>query len=109
MTTKPESRLQRKIHQTLEKEIGGFWFKVHGGPFQRSGLPDLIGSVDGLFFGLEVKCPDGDEPTPLQKKTLKQIKEKGKGIAVVVTSPQEALDIVQSVRQLSKRGRRKSY
>ena len=50
-----EKFLVKKLRKKLEGTVGGFWFKSHGGPFQLVGLPDLIGCVEGLFIGIEVK------------------------------------------------------
>ncbi len=100
MSKKPESRLQTKIQKALKEAFPrSWWRKIHGGQYQRKGIPDLLGCVPdsngiGRFFGLEVKCPDGDPPTDLQKTVLKQIKRAGGG-SCVVTSPEEAIDAVR--------------
>lgn len=97
MATKPESRLQRKIRKELEKEVGGWWVKIHGGPFQAAGIPDLIGCVEGLFFALEVKTPEDTRgASEIQKATMKKIRHKGKGVTCVVESPEEAIEVVRS-------------
>ena len=70
--------------------------KIHGGPFQSAGIPDLVGCVRGLFFALEVKLPGTGKISPIQKVTIKKIKEKGEGVACVVESPEEAIDVVRS-------------
>ena len=69
----PESRLQSKIRKALEDKVGGFWFKMHGSLFQMVGLPDLIGCVEGLFFGLEVKTDKG-RPSKTQLVVLELLK-----------------------------------
>lgn len=95
MSTKPESRLQTKIQKALKQAFpGSYWRKIHGGQYQKKGIPDLLGCVQGRFFGLEVKCPDGDPPTDLQKANIRQIKKAGGG-SCVVTSPEEAIDAVR--------------
>lgn len=94
MAKKPESRLQKNIRSALEKELGGVWYKIHGGPFQHSGIPDFLGCVDGLFFGLEVKVPGRGKLSELQKIEIAAIKLAG-GVAGVVTSPQEAIKLVR--------------
>jgi hypothetical protein len=95
MTTQPEARLQRRIRKALEEYFfGSFWFKVHGGPYQSAGIPDLLGCVDGRFCALEVKVPGGKGATRLQLATIDKIRKAG-GIAGVVTSSQEAIDLVQ--------------
>lgn len=61
MGNQPESRLSLKIQKALKAEYGRqlFIFKIHGGPLMMSGLPDLVGVVQGRFFALEVKMPQG--------------------------------------------------
>jgi hypothetical protein len=56
-----ESHRQRRIRKALRKRFGEHskFFKCHGGPFTEAGLPDIMGGVHGLFFGFEVKEPDG--------------------------------------------------
>lgn len=102
MAKKSESRLQLRIRKSLEKEVGGFWWKVHGGPFQVAGLPDLIGSVEGLFFGFEVKTDTGST-SKLQDYTLEVMRKKGGAHVHVITTPEEAVRHVQ--RALGKAGR----
>lgn len=72
---------------------GSFWWKNHGGAYSRAGIPDICGSVEGLFVGLEVKMPKG-KLTELQKRTLNEISQAG-GLAEVVYSPEEAVGIVR--------------
>lgn len=106
MAKKRETRRQQRIQKRLKKEYAGhiFLFKVHGGPFQRAGLPDLIGTVYGMFFGFEVKELDG-EPSALQIETLKDIEAAG-GIAGLIEEPEDAIYLVERARRLSKkRGR----
>ena len=97
MGKKPESRLQNKIRQDLEKEFpGSWWRKIHGGPYQKKGIPDLLGCVEGNFFGIEVKCPKGSPATDLQQAVLKQIDKAG-GCSCIVTSSKEAIDVVRRI------------
>ena len=73
---------------------GSFWTKIHGGAYQQSGLPDLIGCVEGVFFGIEVKMPGKEDTlTKLQNHTLEQIIEAG-GLALVATDPKKTADTV---------------
>jgi hypothetical protein len=95
MTTKPESRLQRGIRKGLKREVGGWWRKIHGGPFQAAGIPDLLGCVQGRFFAFEVKHPDqNSETSELQKKNIREIRCNG-GTAEVVESLEEAVCFVR--------------
>lgn len=93
MAKKKESGLQRRIRAALEKEVGGFWFKVHGGPFQVAGIPDLLGCVDGYYVSVEVKVPGSGKTSDIQDATIDKIKAAG-GIALVATSPSEAVFLV---------------
>lgn len=84
-----EADLTKKIMRKL-KGRGGFWVKVHGGPFQVTGLPDIIGCYKGRFVGLEVKVPGRESTlTPRQSLILSQILAAG-GIAQMITSVEEA-------------------
>jgi len=86
-----ESVLTKKILKALESEVGGWWMKVHGGPYQAAGVPDLLGCVNGKFIALEVKRPGNRRGlTPLQAEVISQIKENG-GVACKVESVREAL------------------
>lgn len=97
MAKQPESRLQQKIQKALRREVGGWWFKVWGGPFMPAGIPDLIGCVDGLFFAFEVKLPKkSSKPSAIQLETIRDIVMKGGGVATIVRSEEEAVEIVLS-------------
>ena len=86
---KPETRLLKKILASVVSEFPGFYFKVYGNAYQRKGLPDIIGCYHGSFVAIEVKMPGG-KLTELQADALDQIKKHG-GIAIVATSPDEAI------------------
>ena len=106
MVTKPESRLQRRIHRALEKRFNAKFFKVWGGPFMDVGLGDLVGCIDGLFFMLEVKRDAKDsEPSEIQLETLAQYRKAG-AFACVIVSVAEAFAVVRAAKRLSKEGRR---
>jgi len=92
----PESQLQAKIQKALRGEFpNSLFFKTYGSPFQRKGLPDIIGCVNGIFIGIEVKVPRKENTlTELQKDTLDEIRKAG-GIAFMTTSVEHA---VQSLK-----------
>lgn len=89
-----ESSLTNNIKKKLKKEVGGVWIKVHGGPRQRKGLPDLHGTVEGFSIWIEVKVP-GNSPTKLQEETIKELNEKGKALAFYTTSVEDAVNKVK--------------
>jgi len=76
-------RSERAIQADIVKHLraSGAWvFKVHGGPMQLKGVPDLVGCLpDGKMFALEVKRP-GERLTPIQAHIIEQIKAAG-GVA----------------------------
>lgn len=89
----PETRIVRRIIETLEQWPRVWLFKVHGGPYQAAGIPDIIGVIDGRFVGIEVKAP-GKTATKLQELVIRRIQQAG-GIAGVATSVEEAIQIAK--------------
>ena len=91
----PETKLQRRIQRALKDMWPDGWaFKVHGGPFQQVGLPDLIGCIQGRFVALEIKHPDEDHPvSPIQTAVMSRLLKAG-GIIAVVESVDQALEAV---------------
>lgn len=86
-----ESAIVRSILAEL-KPLG--WFvKIHGGPYQSAGIPDIIGVMGGRFVAIEVKRP-GEVPTPIQRLVMRRIAEAG-GIVGVATSVAEARAIIE--------------
>ena len=59
--------------------------KLHGGPYQVGGLPDLVVVLRGRVFFIELKRP-GERPTPRQGVTLARIREAGAGSTVLYTN-----------------------
>jgi len=77
----PEGKLTRKIKLHLKKKK--VWhLKVHGGPMQMAGVPDLLLCVKGKFVALELKAP-GKKVTRLQQHQMERIKDSG-GLAYVI-------------------------
>lgn len=81
MAATPESKVKAKVVAQL-KELGAYWFTPVTGGFGKSGVPDIVGVLDGTFFGIECKA-GGNRPTKLQMMNLQQIKDAG-GIALVI-------------------------
>ena len=87
-----EANLVRRIVKALkEKYPEDTWWKIHGGPYQERGIPDIIGCHRGRFIGLEVKLPENKKRlTKYQARQIHLIFEAG-GYATSVTSVEEAL------------------
>lgn len=80
------------------KKYGVQWvWKTHGGPYQTSGVPDIlcIAPKSGRFIGIEVKRPNGyGKPTELQLAQIDKINAAG-GVAGIATCEEEALALVR--------------
>jgi len=77
----PEVKVKRAVVQQL-KALGAYYFYPVTGGFGGSGVPDIVGCYNGLFFGIECKA-GSNKPTALQQKNLSDIKASG-GIALVI-------------------------
>ena len=77
----PEAKVKKKVVEQLKQLCAYYFYPVTGG-YGRSGVPDIIGCYEGLFFGIECKAGK-NKPTPLQEKNLKEIRTAG-GIDMVV-------------------------
>lgn len=90
------------IVTAIRKNYPTAWiFKVVGGPFQMSGVPDLLVCVEGLLVGLEVKFQRPGESrnaalsrvTQRQAAVIRDIRAAG-GTADAVLTPHEALSVI---------------
>ena len=101
MAATPEKKVKDKVTKTLREE-GVYYFlpATHG--FGRSGVPDIVCCVSGMFLGIECKAGK-NKPTLLQVRELEAIRTAG-GMAVVVN--EENWDMVRPLLQQlsSKRG-----
>lgn len=112
---KPETKLQGKIKKHLKNTFGGVWYKIHGGPFQRSGIGDIIGCCQGYYFNLEVKQNKSGskyEPTEIQQRCIDEVNNNG-GCGACVKSTEQAEEVVRSylkskALQVSKKSSKKS-
>jgi Holliday junction resolvase len=81
MATTPEGKVKKKVREILDKK-GAYYFMPATGGFGRSGVPDFIGCINGVFFGIECKAGKGI-PTALQEREIRNIIKAG-GYAWVV-------------------------
>lgn len=78
----PEARITKKILEYLRTHC---WVrKIHGGPYQSAGLPDIIACRGGQMIAIEVKAPGG-KLTAIQSKTLDELRTAGAIVAVVTS------------------------
>lgn len=88
-----EKQVENQIKKWLEQH--GYWyFKVHGGPFQKVGVPDIIACINGKFVAIEVKRSDGGIVSELQKAQIQKIKDSG-GLVGVAHNMEEFWQILK--------------
>ena len=85
-----EQQIQKKILDYI-KDLDRCW-AVKTINTNKNGTPDIIGVIEGRFFGLEVKAP-GNKPSPLQLYQIDQIQQSG-GIAGVVYSVDDVKELL---------------
>ena len=70
-----EQQIQSKIVKYLESQ-GCYVVKVISA--SKSGVPDILGCYEGIFFGIEVKKPEtASNVSKLQEYNLDKIRESG--------------------------------
>lgn len=103
MTRQPESILVANIRREIEaRHKGCFVLKIHGGPMQVTGIPDLLVFHEGKTYALEVKVQRVGESverargrvTSVQRKMIATFRQVGIA-ADCVTSIAEALAVMQ--------------
>jgi len=98
-----ETTLVNKIRKALEKEYNGSYYKIHGGPYQSTGMSDIIGiqksrQQKGEFVAIEVKLPSNKKGpwkngvTARQDLFLLEIEAQG-GKCGIARTIEEALKI----------------
>ncbi len=93
----PETRLTNKIRKALRRmNPDDVWWKIHGGPSQESGIPDLLGCHRGRFIALEVKVDLRSKASPKQRYQLDRV-TKALGYSAVVKSPSDALEVIRKI------------
>ncbi len=98
---KPEAKIQAAIIRYLKtlKAAGEpiWWVKIHGGPHQQAGIPDLAICYFGLSVWLEVKALDG-ETTRLQEEVIQNIRAT-RGTAFVVRSAGDVRFVLDQIKE----------
>lgn len=84
--------LEKTIVASITKaasDLGWMVIKIHGGPFQNKGIPDLLCLRGGRAVWLEVKQP-GKKATAIQEAMMRRLRSDGGTPCHVVTSRKEA-------------------
>ena len=77
----PEGKVKKKVTDLLLKYCA-YYFKPATGGYGRSGIPDIVGCVNGKFFAIECKA-GAKQPTLLQHTEIENIRLH-KGVAFVI-------------------------
>lgn len=93
----PEAKVKKKVVALL-KDAGAYYFYPVTGGYGKSGVPDIVACVNGMFVGIECKAGK-NKPTPLQEKNLREIVE-ASGAALVIneTNIDLAATIIKDIK-----------
>lgn len=83
MAQTPEKKVKDKVVSILKNEGAYYFFPATHG-YGRSGVPDVVACVDGLFLAIECKAGT-NKLTALQAREIENIRLAG-GVAVVVNA-----------------------
>lgn len=91
--------LEKQVVKKIMDALGDYYpksvlFKIHGGPFQAAGIPDIIGCINGRFIAVEVKLPGKEKTlTLIQQVTIKKLAKSG-AITFMSTSAPHTLGLI---------------
>ena len=90
-----ESKFQDRLISILKKIFGReIWFSKISDRYT-SGIPDILGCLDGKMFAFELKDDKG-KASLLQENTIDKIRKAG-GTAWVIRTVEEALKILLTI------------
>lgn len=93
-----EAEITKKSVKALRKR-GHFATKIHGGPHQPAGLPDIVACICSHFVGIEMKAPGKENTlTERQAKKLRDIKSAG-GVGVLCTSVEQVEELAERIER----------
>lgn len=90
----PEYRIVQNIKKLIRSR-GGWCVKIHGGPYQDAGTPDLLACYKGKFIAIEVKTARG-VTRPEQRVTQRAITASG-GYAIITHLVGEVADALDEI------------
>lgn len=100
MAATPEKKVKLKVEAILKSEGAYYFFPATHG-YGRSGVPDIVACVAGLFLGIECKA-NGGKPTALQIREIERIRANN-GVAVIVDETNWEM-VRDLLRELKRRG-----
>ena len=93
----PEYRIVQNIKKLIRSR-GGWCVKIHGGPYQDAGTPDILACYKGKFIAVEVKTSRGVARQE-QKITQLAIAESG-GYALITHLIGEVADVLDTIDKI---------
>ncbi len=99
MAKTPEAKVKMRVTGILKAHGAYYFYPVTGG-FGASGIPDIIGCVNGRFFGIECKA-GSNKPTALQQHHINMITNMGgKAIVVNETNINDVEELMQCLKNI---------
>nr|WP_302596975.1 VRR-NUC domain-containing protein [uncultured Cellulosilyticum sp.] len=96
-----EKQFESKVRAFLNSLPRQWHFKVFGNAFQQSGVPDLVGVLNGRFIALEVKSATG-KASKLQEVIIGKLQAAGAYATVV--SPNNWTEVQEELKNISNYG-----
>lgn len=93
----PEYRIVQNIKKLIRTR-GGWCVKIHGGPYQDAGTPDILACYKGRFVAIEVKTSRG-VVRPEQRAAQRAITGSG-GYALITHLVGEVADALDAIDEL---------
>lgn len=93
----PEYRIVQNIKKLIRSR-GGWCVKIHGGPYQDAGTPDILACYKGKFIAIEVKTARG-VARPEQKITQQAIIGSG-GYALITHLIGDVADVLDTIDKI---------
>jgi len=95
MAMTPEAKVKKRVVTQLKSRGIYYFYPVTGG-FGRSGVPDIVGCYEGVFFAIECKAGK-NKPTALQEANMAQIRQNGGATWVVnEENADDVLDVLDA-------------
>lgn len=93
----PEYRIVQNIKRLIRSR-GGWCVKIHGGPYQDAGTPDILACYKGRFVAVEVKTARG-VARPEQKVTQRAVTGSG-GYALITHLIGDVADVLDEIDRI---------
>jgi len=93
------TRLERQIVAeclAAARSLGAYAEKTHGDVYTRRGTLDITGCYHGLYIAFEAKRDEYQQVTPIQQRTIDEIRAAG-GVAEVVWSAAQVRHILEAL------------